>query len=308
MDNLVNLFTNEHGQFQNNFKIQVILLFLFILVIFSKIWGANNIGIFVILAISFSLYISNIYVKVNTIQNIDLDDDNKQTFIKLNTLQSKVYTYIRNQIIQSTSNGLKLPKNDQIVLLNKNKLEYLYIDSTLIHFLYSILPLYDYNPDEFYLLLKGTNNILKLQKEIEDYYLSNKDNKQETLFIQKLPSFRTDPIPKIEPKFLENLSEMFEIAIQLKTKCINSLHNIIYSVPKTNKMYTYIDDVIQRYTILINRHLDVFQKYNNDSINFTGITNRTKFINYKHAKGYDRLENHSIIPNKEHANLIQFYV
>ena len=284
-----------------NFKIQV-------LVIFSKIWGANNTGIFVILAISFSLYISNIYVKVNTIQNNDLDDDNKQTFIKLNTLQSKVYNYIRNQIIQSTSNGLKLPKNDQIVLLNKNKLEYLYIDSTLINFLYSILPLYDYNPDNFYLLLKGTNNILKLQKEIEDYYLSNKDNKQETLFIQKLPSFRTDPIPKIEPKFLENLSEMFEIAIQLKTECINNLHNIIYTVPKTNKMYTYIDNVIQRYTILINRHLDVFQKYNNDSIKFTGITNRTKFINYKHTKGFDRLLNHSIIPSKEHGNLIQLYV
>lgn len=308
MDNLINLFTNEHGQFQNNFKIQVILLFLFILIIFSKIWGSNNTGIFVILAISFSLYISNIYVKVNTIQNNDLDDHNKQTFIKLNTLQSKVYTYIRNQILEATGNGLKLSKNDQIVLLNKNKLESLYIDSTLIHFFYSILPLYDYNPGEFYLLLKGTNNILKLQKEIQDYYISNKDNQQENLFIQKIPSFRTDPIPKIEPKFLENLSEMFEIAIHLKTECLNSLQNIIYSVPKTNKMYTYIDNVIQRYTILINRHLDIFQKYNNDSIKFTGITNRTKFINYKHTKGYDRFVNHPIIPSKEHSNLIQLYV
>lgn len=303
MDNLVNLFTNEHGRFQNNFKIQVIFLFIFVLVLFSKIWGANNTGIFVILSISFALYLSNLYVKVNT---NNLDDNNKQTFIKLNTLQSKVYTHVRNQIIQSTSNGLKLTNNDQIELLNKNKLESLYIDSTLINFFYSILPLYDYNPDEFYLLLKGTNNILKLQKEIEDYYTANKENKQET--IQKLPSFRTDPIPKIEPKFLENLSEMFEIAIQLKTECINSLHNIIYSVTKTNKMYTYIDNVIQRYTILINRHLDIFQKYNNDSINFTGITTRTKFINYKHTKGFDSLVNHSIIPTKEPGHLIQLYV
>lgn len=306
MDNLVNLFTNEHGEYQNNFKIQVILLFIFVLIIFSKIWGANNTGIFVILAISFALYISNIYVKINNIQNNDLDDDNKQTLIKLNALQSKVYTHIRNQIIQATDNGLKLSKNDQIVLLNKNKLQSLYLDSTLINFFYSILQLYDYNPDEFYLLLKGTNNILKLQNEIENYYLINKDNIQE--YTQKIVSFRTDPIPNIEPKFLENLSEMFENAIQLKTECINSLHNIIYSVPKTNKMYTYIDNVIQRYTILINRHLDIFQKYNNDAIKFTGVTNRTKFINYKHTKGYDRLVNHSITPTKEPNNLIQLYV
>lgn len=306
MDNLVNLFTNEHGEYQNNFKIQVILLFIFVLIIFSKIWGANNTGIFVILAISFALYISNIYVKINNIQNNDLDDDNKQTLIKLNALQSKVYTHIRNQIIQATDNGLKLSKNDQIVLLNKNKLQSLYLDSTLINFFYSILQLYDYNPDEFYLLLKGTNNILKLQNEIENYYLINKDNTQE--YTQKIVSFRTDPIPNIEPKFLENLSEMFENAIQLKTECINSLHNIIYSVPKTNKMYTYIDNVIQRYTILINRHLDIFQKYNNDAIKFTGVTNRTKFINYKHTKGYDRLVNHSITPTKEPNNLIQLYV
>ena len=306
MDNLVNLFTNEHGEYQNNFKIQVILLFIFVLIIFSKIWGANNTGIFVILAISFALYISNIYVKINNIQNNDLDDDNKQTLIKLNALQSKVYTHIRNQIIQATDNGLKLSKNDQIVLLNKNKLQSLYLDSTLINFFYSILQLYDYNPDEFYLLLKGTNNILKLQNEIENYYLINKDNIQE--YTQKIVSFRTDPIPNIEPKFLENLSEMFENAIQLKTECINSLHNIIYSVPKTNKMYTYIDNVIQRYTILINRHLDIFQKYNTDAIKFTGVTNRTKFINYKHTKGYDRLVNHSITPTKEPNNLIQLYV
>ena len=304
MDNLINLFINEHGQYKNNFKIQVILLFIFVLIVFYKI--NFNTGIYVILAISFSLYISNIYVKVNTTQNNDLDDDNKKTFIKLNTLQSKVYTHIHNQIILANVSGLILSKNDQIALFNKNKLDSLYIDSTLIHFFYSILPLYEYNSNEFYLLLKGTNNILKLQKEIQDYYLSNKDNTQQ--YSQKLPSFRTDPLPKIESKFLENLSEMFEIAIQLKTESLNSLQNIIYSVPKTTKMYTYIDNAIQRYTILINRHLDIFQKYNNDSIQFTGITNKTKFINYKHTKGFDRSVNHPIIPTKEPNNLIQLYV
>lgn len=306
MDPLINLFSNEHGQYQNNFKIQVILLFLLVLIVFSKIWGSTTTGIFVILLVTFALYITNTYVKYNTIINNDLDDNNKQTFIKLNTLQSKVYTHIQNKIKQSTQSGLKLSQSDQIALLNKNKLSSLYTDATLVHFFYSILPLYEYNNDEFYLLLKGTNNILKLRKEIEDYYNANKNNK--TIFKQKLPSFRSDPIPKPEPVYLENLSEMFEIAIELKTTCVNALQNIIYSVPKTNKMYSYIDQVIQRYVILINRHLDVFQKYNNDSISSTGINNKTKFINYTHTKGFDAMVNHSIIPTKQPTQLIQLYV
>ena len=114
MDNLVNLFTNEHGQFQNKFKIQVILLFLFVLVLFSKIWGSNDTGIFVILVISFSLYISNIYIKVNTVQNNDLDDDNKQTFspsITLKITNQFFDKYMKNKLptphinIKNTTNA-----------------------------------------------------------------------------------------------------------------------------------------------------------------------------------------------------------
>ena len=308
MDNLIELFFNEHGQFQMYFKLHTILLFLSIIVIFSKFWGSNIQGIFVILVVALSLYISNLYVKVNTtIQNTDLDDFNKSTMIKIETLQSKVYEHIHKKIITATGSGLKLSKNDQIVLLSKNKLDSLYIDSTLIHFLYSILPLYEYDAESFYMLLKGTNNILKLRKEIEDYYTANKDIKID--HTQKLPSFRTDPIIKQEPMYLENISEMFEIAIQLKTNCINNLQNIIYSVPKTNKMYTYIDETITRYTILINRNMDIFQKYTNDSIKETGINTRTKFINYKQTKGFDQLSNHPIIPNKNtHSQLQDLYV
>ena len=306
MDNLINLFFNEHGKFQMYFKLHTILLFLSIIVIFSKIYGSSTQGIFVILVVTLALYISNLYVKVNTdTLNTDLDDVNKSTMIKLETLQSKVYEHIHKKIVSATGSGLKLSKNDQIVLLSKNKLDSMYIDSTLIHFLFSIVPLYEYDNESFYMLLKGTNNILKLRKEIEDYYLANKDLKIK--HVQKLPSFRTDPEIKQEPIYLENISEMFEIAIQLKTNCMNNLQNIIYSVPKTNKMYTYIDESIQRYTILINRNLDIFQKYVNQSN--LKINNRTKFINYKHTKGYDQLSNHSLIPNKNvHTELQDLYV
>ena len=307
MDNLIELFFNEQGQFQMYFKLHTILLFLSIIVIFSKFWGANIQGIFVILVVIIALYISNLYVKINTtIKNTDLDDQNKSLLIKLQTLQSKMYDHIHKQIVLTTGTGLKLSRKDQLFLLSKNKLDAMYIDATLIYFLYSILTLYEYNNDEFYMLLKGTNNILKLRKEIEDYYLANKDIK--FTYKQKLPSFRTYSIPKNEPKYLENLSEMFEIAIQLKTNCINNLQNIIYTVPKTNKMYTYIDQIIQRYTILINKNMDIFQKYNNDSIKANGINNRTRFINYTQTKGYDSLSNHPIIVGKKPLELQDLYV
>ena len=307
MDNLTELFFNEQGSFQTYFKVHTVLLFLAIIVIFSKIWGSNIQGIFVILVVILALYISNLYVKVNTtIKNTDLDDQNKTLMIKLETLQSKIYDHIHKKIIQATGSGLKLSKNDQFILLEKNKLTSMYIDSDLIYFLYSILPLYEYNNDEFYLLLKGTNNILKLRKEIEDYYLYNKDIKQ--TYKQKLPTFRIDPIPKIEPMYLENLSEMFEIAIQLKTNCINNLQNLIYSVPKTNKMYIYIDQVIERYVILMNRNMDIFQTYQDNSIKAKGVNNRTKFINYTQTKGFDSMSNHSIIPNKQQLELQDLYV
>lgn len=303
MESLVNLFTNEHGNFQTNFKINTLLVFLSLLVIFSKIWGSNIQGIFIILLITICLYFTNIYVNMS--DNV-LNDNNKQIQIKLQTLQSKILEYIKKKIILKTNSGIKLSKNDQINIFNKNILDSLYTDSTLIYFLYSILPLYEYNNDEFYIVVKGTNNILKLLKEIEDYNNSNKNIKNN--YIQRLPSFRTDPIPKIEPIYLENLAEMFQIAIQIKTTCVNSLQNIIYSVPKTTKMYDYIDNITERYIILINRKLEKFQKYNNDSIKYNGITNKTKFINYKQTKGFDSFENHSVIPSKQFDDLIQLYI
>jgi hypothetical protein len=279
---LVELFTDEPNSIYTNFlKFQVIILFIVILVFFSRIVNNGNpiLAIMIILLISFGLYISNIYVK--TVKN-DLNDINKKTMFKLNSLQAIVNDHINKKVSLNTRE-ISISKKNKSLLLEQNKLDNLYIDANMIHFLYSIKKLYDYNPTEFYKLLKGTNQILKIRNEIEIFYDS-------------------------EGEYTENIYEMFEIAIQLRVNCLNNLQNIIYTVPKIGKMYSYIDDVIIRYGILLDRNLYKLNDYYLDDIQKKGINNRTKFIYINHTKPYDALSNHSVIPTNTNNELIDLYV
>jgi hypothetical protein len=306
MDNIINLFSDT-SSYQKNFQFTAILLFIIILSIFSKIWGASIQGIFVILAVIFALYSVDTYIRVN---NDTLGDFNKTTMIKLKTLQTKINSHIQDKITMAGLSGISLSKSDQIAIFNKNNLDSLYIDSTIINFLYSILPLYEYNPEEFYLLLKGTNNILKIRKQIEDFYIANTHSTPDPIKPQ-LPSFKDHREIKQDPIYTENIHEMFEIAIQLRTNCLNNIHNIIYNVPKTNKMYSYIDKVIERYAVLMDHNLKIINEYHIRSIKEQGINTRTKFLHYKGTKGYDRLSNQNIIPTKSldaRNEIHQFFV
>jgi hypothetical protein len=279
---LIELFTNEPNSSYTNFlKFQVIILFIVILVFFSRVINNGNptIAIMIILLISFGLYISNIYVK--TVKN-DLDDLNKKTMFKLNSLQEIMNDYIKKKI-SLNSGEINISKKNRLLLLEKNKLDNLYIDANMIQFLYSIKKLYDYNPVEFYKLLKGTNEILKIRNEIEVFYDS-------------------------EGEYTENIYEMFEIAIQLRVNCLNNLQNIIYTVPKIGKMYNYIDDAIIRYGVLLDRNLYQLNDYYLDNIKIKGINNSTKFIYINHTKPYDNLSNHSVIPTNASSELIDLYV
>jgi hypothetical protein len=290
---VVGLFSDT-SNYQTGLKFHVIILFIVILSILSKMWGSNTMGIFVILVIMFALYLINTYIQVT---NDDLSDFNKTTFIKLQALQLKVDDHINKKIKLAGSN---INLSDQLVLSEKNKLDSLYIDSTMINFLYSILPLYDYNPDEFYMLLKGTNNILKIRNQIEKYYTAN-STKTKDKIKPNIVSFKDIQEPPQEPLYMENIHEMFEISIQLKVNCLNNIQNIIYGVPKVNKMYTYIDDVIERYSILISKNLKVINEYHLRAIREVGINTRTKFVYYKGTKGYDRMANQNIIISKDRS-------
>lgn len=281
MDDIINLFTKEHGVYKQIFKFQVIITFVSLLLVLTKFNLLNN-SVYLLLAVMAAIYFTNIFVK--TTQN-DLMDNNKMIHIKLDSLQSKIYEYLDYKMSTFNTSGQNLSRKDIKKLYEKNKLDSLYIDANMIVFLYSIIKLYDYNPSEFYLLLKGTNNILKLRNDIERFY-------------------------RAEGQYPENIHEMLQIAIQLKTNCMNNLQNFIYSVPKQNKMYSYLDNVLTTYNILITRNIKKIHTYHLDYIKKNGINSNTIFIDINASKGFDSTTNHSIIPSKEGLkhSLIDLYV
>lgn len=270
MDDIINLFTKEHGVYKQMFKFNVIIVFLTLIFVLTKLELFSN-SIYIFIAFIFALYVTNMYVKVY--QN-DLSDNNKIIHLKLETLQSKVYEYVKYKIATSSTGGLKMSPEEIKKLYEKNKLDALYIDANMIVFLHSIIKLYDYNPQEFYLLVKGTNNILKLRHDIERFY-------------------------EAEEQYPENIHEMLQIAIQLKSNCMNNLQNFIYTVPKQNKMYTYIDNVLVTYNILITRNIKTMHNYHLDYIRKNGIDINTTFIDIHSSKPFDALTNKSLIPGKE---------
>jgi len=173
---------------------------------------------------------------------------NKTLMIKLQELQLLVAT-------RKSDSKFKIASK-------KPYLDYLYLDTNLIVFLHSIIPLHEFNKDEFYKLLIGTNNILRLRGEIEAFYKANK-------------SYPT------------NIAQMFEDAIYLKTKVLNNMHNFIYSVPKTNVMYNYVDQTTDRYNVLITKNLDKIHLYYKNNFKKTGFTNNSTVIHYKATKPFD---------------------
>lgn len=236
-----NLFLQEQTDYIRKFQFRIILLItvvaLSLVYFFPKNYG------FVIILIVFLYFISNEFIKVTEVTTTDF---NKDTYYKLLGLQRIMDTYIQKQIRIK-----RVPIHLRNGVYQRHRLSSLYTDSDLIHFLDSIKNLQEYSDDEFFLLLKGTNNILLIHKQMKDYYDSNS-------------------------YFPDNLIENIEIAFDLRTNCINNIHNFVYSIPKTNVLRNYHHKIIERYTVLINRHIDSLFDFKNKHIQLTGINTNSK--------------------------------
>lgn len=278
MQTLVDLYLKGHGSFSDSLQFEVMVLFVLIVIIFPTFFR-NNYG-FVIILIAFAVYAANLYRQARVGKVTDL---NEITMYKLNVLQDLHNQNLAYKLnIQYKGTGT-LGNNRKLAELQENKLDSLFIDARLIHFLNSIRPLSQYNPVEFYTFLKGVNTLLKIHNETHEFYQ------------------QTGTLP-------ENISELYEQAIQLQTNTINNLHNLIYSVPKTNAMAKYITKSIDMYHDLSSRHIMGIQRMYKDSVSPEQLTTRTKFVDVSPTKGFDAMSNHPVVPTKSQSPLVsQFY-
>jgi predicted RNA-binding protein Jag len=231
-------------------QFKVLVFVIALLVVFKIIYNGNYINVISLLA--FVYFIVNKYLGQ---QNTNSNDLNKLIDLRLRKIQKKVNEYIKHKL--KYKNITKSKARDYTI--NANKMTSLYIDANMITFLESIIEMYDYNPDEYYQLIKGTNNILKIRLDIERFLQENND-------------------------YIQGIHQQLDIAIQLRMNCINNVHNFIYTVPKSGKMTNYINKIIGRYTELIDSNINIIKKYSQDFILRDGINNQTQFIDNLDAK------------------------
>jgi hypothetical protein len=183
--------------------------------------------------------------------------ENKNIIIqkKLNSIQNEINRYISKKL------RLKKIKNtkDIVSIRERNKMASLYMDANMIVFLESIIEMAEYNPDLYYKLIKGTNNILKIREDIENYLKANGE-------------------------YTYGIHDQVDIVNNLKRNCIGNIHDFIYSIPKIPKMRDYVNKIITRYQQLITYNTDIIEKYSNDNIKINGVNNETKFVYQMDAK------------------------
>lgn len=261
LEPLINtVFSYKHDINTKNEIFRIIVMVLLICFIFTYIFP-NNYS-YIIVLIVFALWIVKNYVTFN---KKNVHNRNKEIMYHLNTLQEITNAYIDSKLNDQNTIKDLLTNGEINKIYDKNRLDSLYIDGNMIEFLFSIRQLAEWDLPEFYLLLKGTNNILKLRNEIEEYYNSNK-------------------------RYPDNIYQMFEQALMLRTNTINNTHRFIYNIPKTNMLYEYVNKILERYMVLISRNTDKIYHYIQCNIKMIGVNTDTKFITYNTIKPYDTME------------------
>ncbi len=250
-----NVFNNSNTTFNKRLRFEFIVVFVVSLVVVKGLFPSNYINVIILLL--FGLWLAYSFVNVREQSS---EDTNKTTMSKLLALQDTNNKYIAGKIHANSNSRLALRQQDIDNIYKRNNLDYLFVDASMIHFLHSILHFNEYNGSEFFSLLKGVNNILKIRYEIEEFWKEN----------------------NIVP---ENTAQMFEIALQLRRNTINNMHNFIYSIPKLNRSYDYHTAATERFTVLVTRNTDIIHKYYKLSIQ--NISSSTKFVSYNTTKPND---------------------
>lgn len=244
MESIRVLFSEGHGSETQKFKLTLILVFCSTMILFSRIFSPIS-----VIVVGFSILVIEFMAKNRASTHLTT---NEMIFSKLQALQATTNSYIEKSL-ENFNGTKKLSQIEIDRVYAKNELNNLYVDSDLIIFLHSILILNTYNPDLFYRLLKGTNNILRLRNETETFFLAN-------------------------GTYPNNIHEMTGDALRLESLCINILHDFTYTIPKEKQMYNYIKDITFRYSYLVHENTEILKTYSSDYVKINGVDRDTKFF------------------------------
>lgn len=253
-DEVYKLFKNERGR---SIKFNTILIILIVLMVMNFYFSGKNNNIdltSVIILIFFALIIANYYIRY---EKENIDDFNINTMTKLAAIQSEMDSFIEYKAEFLRKTGAK--NVDYHKLFKNKKVSSLYMDANIINFLHSVLKLSEWNKELYYKLTMRTNSILFILEEIERFNESNKNS---------------------ELSYQENIAEMLELSMELRLRAINDIHDFIYTIPKSNRTNIYLNNVSERYRVLITRVTDNIYTHYRRALDQRGITNMTKFVNY----------------------------
>lgn len=245
--NVVNLLNSPDRTFNKTLKTQSLILITVFVSILVFTFRDDYWKIVILLAAT--IIITDVYIGTKT---ESLVDDNKETMKKLNEIQKKMYEYVDLDL--KTKKVIPSP-SDLNKIYESAKMTSLYIDAELVSFIHSILAMYDYSPSEFYKMVNGTNVILGMLSDIRRFYKANK-------------------------AYPNNTSDMLKRALEIKSNCLNNIHNFIYSIPKQKEFFKYHSNVMNRYDKLLTRIVNEIHKHDSRNIQLTGVNSSTKFSDY----------------------------
>jgi hypothetical protein len=274
---LLDLYLNGNGSFQRMLQFEVLVLIAIVIIVATFFFSTTY--AFVIILLTFTYFVANSYVEIKT---NTVSDFNRNTMNKLNTLQNINNKYVQAHLNLISNSKLTLTPAQIEQVYQRAQLDSMYYDAQLIHFIYSIKTLAEYNAPLFSALLKTTNNILKIRKQVAEFYQAN-------------------------GSYPDNIAQMLQVAMQLRVNAINTLHDFIYTTPKLSVMNQYVNNIVDRYNLLISRNLDTIHQAYLDSIQQTGINATTQFVSYAITKPFEAATNPPLHPNKIGSQLYSNY-
>lgn len=275
MDSVITLYTKEHAR---DLQFQVIIISVVVVMFFTYYFPTTY--AFVVILLAMTWFVANSYVNIRKDTVLDM---NQSTMHKLRTLQSISEKYVKTKITHFNAGAQsKVPSYIRKGIYERTRLDYLYMDSNLVIFLYSIKDLATFDNKGFYTLIKITNSILKIKSDVEQYVKS------------------TGSPPS-------NIASLLEDCLELRKSGVNTLHNFIFSAPPQRHMRKYINDSIERYHVLITRPVDDVHRIYVNHIKTSPINTMTRFISYNTTKPYDAIDNHSLVPSKTPDKVISYY-